>query len=178
MRGRGGGRWWVLLVALLASTAQARVLSGVRLPDTISLRGEKLLLEHMALKRMLFWDVYVWGLYLEEKPRTAREAVAADKPKQLQMHFQRNIRRDQLAKAFRDFLRQSTAMRSPEMQRQAELLVRSLRPVRKGDSLLITYLPGQGLLVSGEASRGAFIPGKDFADVLFDAWLKENPIYD
>ncbi len=178
MRDGRGVRWLVLGVAFVAGTAQSRVLAGVRLPEAIQLQGQELVLEHMALKEMLFFDLYVWGLYLEETPRSAREAIDFGGPKQLQMHFRRDIGREQLTGAFRDFLRHSPAMRSPEMRRGVEELVGSLRGVRKGGSLLITYLPDKGLLVSGDASRGALIPGKDFADALFDAWLRENPIYD
>ena len=67
---------------------------------------------------------------------------------------------------------------SAAMKRQAEELVQSLNGVNKGDSLLITYLPDKGLMVSGQGSQGAVIPGKDFADALFGAWLRENPIYE
>ncbi len=180
MRGCGVGnvRWLVLALALVAGTAEAKVTAGVRLPDAISLQGKELLLDHMELKKKLFFEIYVWGLYLEHKPGSTQEAIAAQGPKQLQLHFRRSIKREQLAEAFRNFLSQSSAMRSPEMRRHSEQLVQSLRGVRKGDSLLITYLPDKGLLVSGEGSRGALIPGKAFADALFAAWLTENPIYE
>jgi hypothetical protein len=170
-------RWLVLVVALVAGTAEARVMAGVRLPDSISLEGKELALNHVDLKKKLFFEIYVWGLYLEQEPSSMKEAIAFQGPKQLQLHFRRNIKREQLADAFRHFLAQCSASRSPEMRRNSELLVQSLRGVRKGDKLLITYLPDKGLLISGEGSQGAVIPGKDFADVLFSAWLTENPIY-
>lgn len=174
----GGARWLVLALALFAGTAQAKAVAGVRLPDAISLQGKQLLLEHMELKKKLIFEVYVWGLYLEQKPGSTQEAIDFRGPKQLQLHFRRSINREQLIEAFRGFLSHCSAMRSPEMKRYSEMLVQSLRAVRKGDSLLITYLPDKGLLISGEASRGAMIPGKDFADALFAAWLQENPIYE
>jgi hypothetical protein len=177
-RGGWGIRWLVLAMMLLAGTAQAKVIAGVRMPDAISLQGKELLLDHMALKKKLFFEIYVWGLYLEQKPDSTKQAIDFQGPKQLQLHFRRSIKREQLAEAFRDFLSNSRALRSPEMKRQSELLVQSLKGVRKGDTLLITYLPDQGLQVSGEGSRGAMIPGKAFADALFDAWLAENPIYE
>lgn len=174
-----GMRWLVLAMMLLAGTAaQARAIAGVRMPDAIRLQGKELLLDHMALKKRLFFEVYVWGLYLEQTPGSTQEAIAFPGPKQLQLHFRRSINREQLVEAFRGFLSHSAAMRSPEMKRHSEQLVQSLRGVRKGDTLLITYLPDKGLLISGEASRGATIPGKTFADVLFTAWLRENPIYE
>ena len=173
-----GVRWLVLAMTLMAGTAQAKVMAGVRMPDAISLQGKELLLEHMELKKKLFFEIYVWGLYLEQKPDSTKQAIAFQGPKQLQLHFRRSIKREQLADAFRDFLSNSRALRSPEMRRQSELLVQSLKGVRKGDTLLITYLPDKGLQVSGEGSQGATIPGKAFADALFDAWLSENPIYE
>jgi hypothetical protein len=172
-------RWLVLAMTLVAAgAAQAKVMAGVRLPDAISLQGRELLLDHVALKKKLFFEVYVWGLYLEQTPGSTQEAIAFQGPKQLQLHFRRSIKREQLVEAFRGFLSHSPVMRSPEMKRQSELLVQSLKGVNKGDTLLITYLPDQGLLISGDASQGATIPGKDFADALFTAWLQENPIYE
>ena len=173
-----GVRWLVLAMTLMAGTAQAKVMAGVRMPDAISLQGKELLLEHMELKKKLFFEIYVWGLYLEQKPASTQQAIAFQGPKQLQLHFRRSIKREQLADAFRAFLSNSRALRSPEMKRHSEMLVQSLKGVRKGDTLLITYLPDQGLQVSGEGSQGATIPGKAFADALFDAWLSENPIYE
>lgn len=180
MNGRAGRGVLGLVVALslLAGTAQARVMAGVRMPDSISLQGKELLLDHMDLKKKLFFEIYVWGLYLERTPGSTQEAISYVGPKQLQLHFRRNLNRDQLVQAFRNFLSHTTASRTPEMKRYSEMLVQSLRAVRKGDSLLITYLPDKGLVISGEASQGALIPGKDFADVLFTAWLQENPIYE
>ncbi|MCY1074146.1 chalcone isomerase family protein [Archangium lansingense] len=179
MVGRGllGVRWLVLAMTLMAGTAQAKVMAGVRLPDAISLQGKELLLEHIDLKKKLFFELYVWGLYLEQKPASTQQAIAFQGPKQLQLHFRRSIKREQLAEAFRTFLSNSRVLRSPAMKLQSEQLIQSLKSVRKGDSLLITYLPDKGLLISGEGSRGAMIPGKAFADALFDAWLSENPIY-
>ncbi|AKJ00200.1 chalcone isomerase-like protein [Archangium gephyra] len=173
-----GVRWLVLAMTLMAGTAQAKVMAGVRLPDAISLQGKELLLEHVELKKKLFFEIYVWGLYLEQKPTSTQQAIAFQGPKQLQLHFRRSIKREQLADAFRAFLSNSRALRSPEMKRHSEMLVQSLKGVRKGDTLLITYLPDKGLQISGEGSQGAVIPGKAFADALFDAWLSENPIYE
>lgn len=165
-----------LALALLAGGAEARALSGVRMPDAISVEGQELTLNHMDVKRRYVFDVYVWGLYLSQKPSSNQEAIASNQAKQLQMHFKRNVNRDQLVTAFREFLSQSESLRSPEMRRLSEQLLQSLRAVKKGDSLLISYVPDQGLVVAGEGSGGASIPGKAFADALFTAWLRANPI--
>lgn len=169
-------RWGLLVGTLAVLPAHARAVSGVRMPDAISLQGQQLGLEQMDIKRRLIFDVYVWGLYLEGRPASTDEARAFQGPKQLRMRFKRDVTQAQLASAFRDFLSRSPALRSPEMRRLTESLVGSLRAVRKGDSLLISYLPGEGLRVTGEASEGLSLPDKAFADALFGAWLTSNPI--
>jgi len=175
--GRRGARGLALALALLASGAEARALGGVRMPDTISVQGQELLLDHMEVKKRLFFDVYVWGLYLQQKPASVEEAISSEGAKQLQLRFKRGVNREQLVAAFRDFLSASASLRAPEMKRLSEQLLQSLRGVSKGDSILISYIPDKGLLVSGEGSHGATIPGKAFADALFSAWLSANPIY-
>jgi hypothetical protein len=169
---------WLLLAAMLATgLAEAREVGGVKMPDTLELQGRRLALAHMALKEKLFFNLYVWGLYMESIPRVESEAIAANSVKQLQFRFLRKIRRDQLVGAFRKGLSSNPALCSGPLQQELENLLQSLRDVGKGDSLVLTYVPDKGLHVSGEASGGILIPGKGFADALFTAWLQKNPVF-
>lgn len=172
-----GLRWLVLAALLAAGLAQAREVGGVKMPDTLELHGKRLSLAHMALKEKLFFDIYVWGLYMEQIPHLEAEAIAANSVKRLHFRFLRTIRRDQLVGAFRKGLSTNPALSSAPMQQEMEKLLQSLKDVSKGDSLVLTYLPDAGLEVSGEASGGIIIPGKCFADALFTAWLQKNPIF-
>lgn len=172
-----GARWLVLAAMLTAGLAEAREMGGVKMPDTLDVQGRQLSLAHMALKEKLFFDVYVWGLYMEQVPDAESEAIAADSLKQLHFRFLRKIRRDQLVGALRHGLSSNPALCSAPMQQALETLLKSLKDVGKGDNLVITYHPETGLHVSGEATGGAHIPGKGFADALFTAWLQKHPIF-
>jgi hypothetical protein len=172
-----GARWLVLGAMLAAGLAEAREVGGVKMPDTLELEGRRLALAHMALKEKLFFDVYVWGLYMEQIPRAESEAIAANHLKRLHFRFLRKVRREQLVDAMRHGLSRNPALNSGPMQQQLETLLQSLKDVSKGDNLVITYLPNSGLQVSGEASGGVLIPGKGFADALFTAWLHTNPVF-
>ncbi|WP_224363854.1 chalcone isomerase family protein [Hyalangium versicolor] len=173
-----GLRWLVLVALLAAGLAEAREVGGVKMPDTLELEGKRLALAHMALKEKLFFDIYVWGLYMEQIPRLEAEAVAANSVKRLHFRFLRKIRRDQLVGAFRKGLSANAALSAEPMQQQMEKLLQSLKDVSKGDNLVLTYVPDAGLEVSGEASGGILIPGKGFADALFTAWLQKNPVFE
>ncbi|SEM80669.1 Chalcone isomerase-like [Stigmatella aurantiaca] len=172
-----GARCLVLSAMLAAGLSEAKEVGGVKMPDTLQLQGRQLELAHMALKEKLFFNVYVWGLYMEQVPRVESEAIAANSVKQLHFRFLRKVRRDQLLDAFRQGLSSNAALRSGPLQQNLETLLASLKDVSKGDNLVITYVPDTGLQVSGEASGGVVIPGKPFADALFSAWLHRHPVF-
>ena len=172
-----GARWLVLGAMLAAGLAEAKELGGVKMPDTVELEGRRLALAHMALKEKLFFDVYVWGLYMEQIPRADSEAIAANNLKRLHFRFLRKVRREQLIEAMRHGLSRQSDLSSGAMQPHLEAMLQSLRDVRKGDNLVITYVPNSGLQISGEASGGVLIPGKGFADALFTAWLRSHPVF-
>lgn len=172
-----GARWLVLAAMLAAGLAEAREVGGVKMPDTLELQEHRLALAHMELKQKLFFRLYVWGLYMEEIPRVEAEAIATNSIKRLHFRFLRNIRREQLVGAFRDGLATSPALSSASMQQEMEKLLQSLKDVKNGDNLVLTYEPDSGLRVSGEASGGVVIPGKCFADALFTAWLQKHPVF-
>jgi hypothetical protein len=173
-----GARGLLLVGAvLLAGAAQGKQLAGVKMPESLQLEGRELLLAHMELHEKLWFDVYVWGLYLEQKPQKASEAIAHNGVKRLQFRFLRNIDRGQLVEAFRDGLATHKALKAPGMRQDLEKLLSTLKDVVDGDDLVLTYVPGAGLHVSGKASGGVLIPGKRFADALFTVWLESHPIF-
>jgi hypothetical protein len=172
-----GARWLVLAAMLAAGLAEARELGGVKMEDSVELQGRRLALAHMALKEKLFFDIYVWGLYMEQIPRLEAEAIATNSVKRLHFRFLRKIRRDQLVGAFRHGLSSNAHLRSEPMQQELETLLKSLKDVSKGDNLILTYEPSTGLHVSGEATGGVLIAGKGFADALFAAWLQKHPVF-
>ncbi|MBN1207041.1 MAG: chalcone isomerase family protein [Myxococcaceae bacterium] len=172
-----GARWLLLAAVLAAGLAEAREVGGVQMPDTVELQGHRLELAHMALKEKLFFNIYVWGLYMEHIPRAESEAISTNSFKRLHFRFLRKVRCDQLVGAFRHGLSSHAAMSSEPMRQELELLLKSLRDVGKGDNLILTYEPGTGLHVSGEASGGVLIPDKGFADALFAAWLQRHPVF-
>jgi hypothetical protein len=172
-----GARWLILAAMLAAGLAEAREVAGVKMEDTLELKGRRLALAHMALKEKLFFDIYVWGLYMEQIPQVEAEAIAANSVKRLHFRFLRKIRRDQLVGAFRQGVATHAHLASEPMQQGLEVLLQSLKDVSKGDNLILTYDPNTGLLVSGEASGGVLIPGKGFADALFAAWLQKHPVF-
>jgi Chalcone isomerase-like len=172
-----GVRWLLVGALLTAGVAQGKQMAGVKMPEQLVLEGRSVQLAHMELHEKLWFNVYVWGLYLEQIPQKSSEAIATNGVKRLQFRFLRTIRREQLVNAFQDGLAGHAALRAPGMRQDLDKLLATLRDVSKGDDLVLTYLPDAGLHVAGKGSGGILIPGKGFADALFTVWLEEHPIF-
>jgi hypothetical protein len=176
--GRVAARWGLVASVLVAGLAHGRQVAGVKMPEHMLLEGHDVQLAHMELHEKLWFNVYVWSLYLEQIPQRANEAVTSNGVKRLQFRFLRHIRRDQLVGAFRDGLMNHDALRDPVLRQDLERMLATLHDVSDGDELVLTYVPGAGLHVSGQAATGSLlIPGKRFADALFTVWLENHPIF-
>ena len=56
--------------------------------------------------------------------------------------------------------------------------LKAIPDLRAGESITITYIPGQGTVVKAAASDEITVAGKDFADALFSVWLGPQPVDD
>jgi hypothetical protein len=177
-KGRGLGGWAALCAAALLSAAPAgaAVAASAQMPRSVQVEGRPLTLQSAGVERRLFSDVFAWGLYLEHAAQSARNALSTGGARQLRFHLRRGVSSRQLADGVRDSLGDAASMRSPAMRSGLERLCAALGDVRRGDELVITYRPGEGTRIAGQVREAALIPGKDFADALFEAWLKENPL--
>src|SRR5512134_72122 len=69
--------------------ATAVTLSGVEIPDTLSLAngGPALVLNGAGVREKLFLDIYIGALYLPAKTRDARAILSGPGPACVVMHF-------------------------------------------------------------------------------------------
>ena len=67
-------------IVLLVGSIEARTLGGAEIPEQLVLRESTLLLNGAGVRHKYFVDVYVAGLYLEQRSSDAARIVAADAP--------------------------------------------------------------------------------------------------
>jgi hypothetical protein len=167
----------VLWCAALAgpSSAAAREVAGVVLPDVSRVAGRELRLNGMGqLKRKLFCTVYVMGLYLEQPTRDARQALAEDAARRIVLVMRHDVERDRLVEEVGKSLAKSAGP-AAFLRERLDRLIDAIPDLRRGDVLELTYQPGAGTLVRAPG-RHLSIPGKDFADALLSAWLGPDPV--
>jgi hypothetical protein len=176
----GGGRIMrtvvtVLLAVLLAVPAMAGELAGVALPETVQVSGQSLVLNGMALRRVTIIKVYVAGLYLPAKERDAQAILGSDSPRQVVMHFLRDVGAEKICDAWYEGLEANTPDYPADLKAQFDTLCGWMEDLEKGDRLVFTYLPDQGTEVVVKESQKGTLQGKAFADALFACWIGPEP---
>jgi hypothetical protein len=165
----------VLLVMLSMFELHAASLAGVTLPDTAQVGSAKLVLNGLGLRTKVIVKVYVAGLYLEQKSSDASAILKADAPKQIVMHFVHNASQKQMADAFSDSFKDNSPDAMKTMKADIDRLLAALEPVKPGDEMVFTYIPGTGTTYALNGKDKLTIAGPAFGPVLFSVWLGPKP---
>ena len=162
-------------VALSAAAVHTREESGVSLPEIVAVAGRELHLDGMGLSKKAFFKVYVAGLYLEKPTADAQAAIDTDEGKRIVLVMLRDVSRDAFVHAVETGILRNSSRSMPALRARLDLLEQALPALNRGNVLDFTYLPGVGTLMRGQGKEMT-IPGKDFADALFSAWLGMKPV--
>ncbi len=163
-----------VLVALLAASplpTLAREISGVKLPDTVTVDGKVLQLNGAGMRKKLFIKVYVGALYLPARSSDAAAIVAADEPRHVRMVFVRDVDRDSIMGAFHDGFRKNS--KGPDLgalEKDLDQIAPAIGDVKERGEITVSYVPGAGTTVTGPKGS-VTVPGKPFADALLRNWL-------
>ena len=168
----------LLLVAVLGTSALAGTMAGVTMPDTVQVGGKQLALNGMGLREATWLNVHVYvaGLYLEHPSSNAAEIIASNEPKQLVLHFVRDVDRGRIIEAWSKGFARAATVPLAQIHGQIDRLNAAMPELRKGDTLSFTYVPGQGVAVMVNGTTRAVIAGDDFARSLFSIWLGPKPL--
>ena len=159
-----------------ASSALAKEVAGVTLPDTITVEGRTLKLNGAGLRKKVVFKVYVAGLYLETPSKDAAAAISSDQVKRMQLSVLRSLSSHQVSEAIEEGFQKNSKAQMTALKARLEKLETMIPNVEKGDQILLTYVPGKGTVVSAKGAEKGVIEGKDFADALFSVWLGPNPV--
>ena len=164
-----------LFVLMLAASVTAGTLAGVTLPDKVDVDGQSLLLNGMGLRTKLFIKVYVGGLYLPQKEKSAQKILAADAPRRMVLSFIYDVSKEQMCDAWEEGLEANTPKAPAEVKKSFTTLCGWMDGVGKGHKLILTYLPGQGTQIEVAGKMRGTLPGKPTADAILATWIGPDP---
>ena len=154
---------------------QAATLAGVTLPDTAQVGGKTLVLNGLGVRTKMMVKVYVAGLYLEQKSSDPNAIIKTDAPKQIVMKFVHGASKSQMTDAFDESFKDNTPDAEKTMKADIDRLLGALDPVKTGDEMVFTYVPGAGTTLTINGKEKVTIAGPAFGPVLFSVWLGPKP---
>jgi chalcone isomerase-like protein len=174
---------FVLLASLLASPAPmvelkadtVRTVSGISMPLTVDAGGQTLHLNGMALRKKIIVAVYVAGLYLAAPSTKPDEILGADAPRRMVMHFKHDVDKKKMCDAWSEGLENNTANPSADLKGQFGTLCEAMQDIKDGQTMVFTYVPGQGVEVEVNGANRGVIGGKEFADAMLRCWIGPKP---
>lgn len=165
----------LLLALVLSVPAFAGTLAGVTLPDKAEVKGQTLVLNGMGLRKKFVIKVYVGGLYLPQKEKSAQKVLAGDAPFRMVMHFLYDVSKDQMCDAWSEGLEANTPKASAEVKKSFSTLCGWMDGVGEGQKLALTYVPGEGTHVEVGGKHKGTLPGAPTADAILATWLGPEP---
>ncbi|MBI3223185.1 MAG: chalcone isomerase family protein [Nitrosomonadales bacterium] len=173
---------FLLLVSLLLSwNAVALELEGARLDDRVQVENAQLVLNGAGVRSILFFKMYVAGLYLGEKKNSAEAILADTGAKRIALHVVvGDAGTERFLKGFRKGIENNhseqelVALR--ERMNAFDQLFAAIKEVKKGDVIAIDWLPGGSMRVSLNGAELGRVPGEDFYRALLSIWIGKNPV--
>jgi hypothetical protein len=168
----------VLLLWLLAFPAFSAEVAGVKIPD----EDQKLQLNGAGLRKRVFFQVYVIGLYLPEKKAAAADAIGAAGAKRIAIHMLRDVDAGEFAGALTDGMKGNVSeaeMKGLEPRlKQLVAIMSEMKTARNGMRITLDWSPAGTQLTVDAKATGQPIPGEDFYRALLKIWLGEHPVQD
>ncbi len=165
----------MLVLAVVAITARAAELDGVRLSDTLTVGHTPLELNGIGLRTKYYFKIYVGGLYLARPSTDPAAIITADAPKALVMQFVRDIDRSKLTEAYREAFAANAPALMSQQKASVNRFLAFLPDVKDGERLSFTYQPGKGSTFRVGNSKSLLIPGKAFAELYLMVFIGPKP---
>jgi hypothetical protein len=154
--------------------------NGVKIEDSLDLRGAKLQLNGAGIRYRAVFKVYSAGLYLGKKAATPEEVLAAPGPKRLSITMLRDIDSNELGKAFTKGFEENSP--KGEMSKLIPGLIRmgqifsDQKKMLTGENFTIDWIPGTGMVISVKGKQqGEAFKEPEFYAALMRIWLGPAP---
>jgi hypothetical protein len=165
-----------VLAVVLALPAAAKDVGGVQFPETLTVEGKELKLNGAGLRTKVVFKVYAAGLYLQNPSSSAQQAIESDQVKRVRMSMLRDLEKKAIVDAIVDGFKKNAGDKLPALKQRLDTFTKAIPDLKKGDELVLTYVPGKGTTIESKAGQKISVEGKDFADALFAVWLGKNPV--
>lgn len=177
---RAGAYVCVFSALMLAQSAFAMDVAGVKIEETAKVGNQDLKLNGAGIRYKVVFKVYIAALYLSEKKTTVLDVMAATGARRIELVMLRDVSSEDFSRAFMTGLQNNVEKADKskiinQMLKFGELFA-SIPELKKGDVLTTDWIPGVGTQIHFNGKLvSETLPDQVFYNALLKIWLGEKP---
>jgi hypothetical protein len=166
------------VVLIMGSSAYARDIAGISLPETFTADKTALALNGAGVRVKFFMDMYAAGLYLKQKESNPQKILDADAPMAVRLHIVSSlITSEKMEEATRAGFHNSLQGNLAPLKNEIDDFINIFKAkVTKNDVYDFVYIPDKGMEVYKNRKLASVVKGLPFKKALFGIWLCDKPI--
>ncbi len=168
------------MVLCSASFAANMDIHGVKIPDTVTVSGTKLMLNGAGTRYKGPFKIYVADLYTSRPVKSLDELIAAPGPKRLTMTMLREIESGPFGKLLTRGVEDNVS--KSEMSKLIPGLIRmgdiftNVKVQSPGDVIIMDWIPGTGMIITAKSKvQGEPFKEPEFFKAMMSIWLGSSP---
>lgn len=169
----------ILALFIMISTAisaQALTVDSINFEDKVNVAGKDLVINGVGIRKATFLKikVYYGALYLTSKTTNAGSFLANNEPKQITMHFVRDVSASDLKKTYKEAFEGANETTYKSMLPTFDAFNANFTDIKKGEVMVFTFHPdGVVLSVAGKTFPKA--GDANFSKAILNMWFI-NPL--
>ena len=164
-------------VIFFSSVCYALKVKGVNFPETVTINDKSCKLTGVGIRKKFIINVYLGALYMSQPTQSASEVISSELVKRIYMHFlYSEVRADQLVEAWNEGFEKNAGNAVTALKDKINRFNGFFNePMKKGETMQLTYIPGKGTEVIIKGKVKGVIEGSDFMKALFSIWFGPFP---
>ncbi len=167
----------VFSLIFVSSIIQARIVSGIEMPEKLKSNGTQLVLNGAGVREKFFLDLYVGGLYLTKKIKNPLKVINSKDNMAIRLHIVSGmITSKKMKNAVNEGFENSTKDKIAPIKKEIDKFVAVFKDeINEGDIFEMVYDDSLGTKIIKNGKISTTIKGLKFKKALFGIWLCDDP---
>lgn len=167
---------FLMTIALASLNLHAITVDSINFDDKINVAGKDLVINGVGIRKATFLKikVYYGALYLSQKTTNSGAFLGTNEPKQIIMHFVRDVEVKDLKKTYLEAFEGANKETYKPMLPTLETFNANLGDIKKGEKMVITFL-ADGAVLTFAGKTFPKIGDAQFSKALLNMWFV-NPL--
>lgn len=169
----------LVAIATMFSAISQVTVGDVKLPSNFKVGDADLKYNGGGIRKKLFIDVYVAGLYLKTTTKDGSAIAKANEPQNMRIAIVSSlVTSEKFIESTKEGFQKSTGGNTKPIQGKIDQFLKIFlkEPIVKGDVYDLTFVPLEGVKVYKNNKLVDTVAGLDFKTALFGIWLGSNPV--